>query len=65
MICVYDDCFNNVVTSKSGGDNGNMVTLPWLPFNNRLMELSYFWRSTTTMIDLNVYNACVFVLCKR
>ena len=41
MICVYDDCFNNVVTSKCGGDNGNMVTLPWLPFHNRLMKLSY------------------------
>jgi len=65
MICVYDDCFNNVVTSKKGGDNGNMVTLPWLPFHNRLMKLSYIWRSTTKMIDLNVYNTCVFVLCKR
>jgi len=65
MICVYDDCYNKVVTSKSGCDNGNMVTLPWLPFYNRLMELSYFWRSTTKMIDINVYNTCAFVLCKR
>jgi len=50
---------------KVGGDNGNMVMLPWLPFHNRLMKLSYFWRSTTKMIDLNVYSTCVFVLCKR
>ena len=57
MICVYSDCFNNVVTSKSGGDNGNiiMVMLPWLPFHNRLMKLSYFFRSTTKMIDHNKY----------
>jgi len=39
---------------KVGGDNVNMVMLPWLPFQNRLMKLSYFWRSTTKMIDLNV-----------
>ena len=66
MIYVYDDCFDNVVTSKSvGGDNGNMIMLLWLPFHNRLMKLSYFWRSTTKMIDLNVYNTCGFVLCKR
>jgi len=67
MICVYDDCFNNVVTSKSGGggDNDNMVMLPWLPFHNSLMKQSYFWMSTTKMIDLNVYITCVFVLCKR
>jgi len=65
MILVYDDCFNNVVTLKSGGgDNSNMAMLPWLPFRNRLMKLSYFWRSTTKIIDLNVYNTCVFVLCK-
>jgi len=48
-----------------GADNGNMVMLPWLPFHNGLMKLSYFWRSTTKMIDLNVYSTCVFVLCKR
>ena len=65
MICVYDDCLNNVMKSKSGGDNSNMVTLPLLPFHNRLMKLSYFWRSSTKMIDLNVYTNCVFVLCKR
>jgi len=50
---------------KVGGDNGNMVTLPWLPFHNRLMKLSYVWRSTTKMVDLNVYNTCVFALCNR
>ena len=62
MICVlYDDCFHNV-TSKVGGDIGIMVMLPWLPFHKRLMKLSYFWRSITKMIDLNVYNTCVFVL---
>ena len=54
MIRVYDDCFNNVVTSKSGGggDDGNMVMLPWLPFHNRLMKLSYFWRCTTRWLIL-------------
>ena len=41
-----------------GGDNGNMAMLPWLPFHNRLMKMSYVWRSTTKMIDLNVYNTC-------
>jgi len=49
---------------KVGGDNGNMAMLPWLPFRNRLMKLSNFWRSTTKMIYLNVYNTCVFVLWK-
>ena len=65
MIRVYDDCFNNVVTSKGGGDNGNMIMLPWLPFYNRFIKLSNFWRYTTKMINLNGYNNCVFVLCKR
>ena len=65
MIWVYDNCFNNVVTSISGGDNGNMAMLPWLPFHNRLMKMSYVWRSTTKMIDLNVYNTCVFVFRKK
>jgi len=66
MILVYDDCSNNIVTSKVGrGDNGNMAMLPWLQFHNRLMKLSIFPRSTTKMIDLNVNNTCVFLLCKR
>ena len=67
MIWVYDNCFNNVVTSKSGGggDNGNMAMLPWLPFHNRFVKLSYFRRSTTKMIDLKVYNTCVFVFRKK
>jgi len=34
MIWVYDDSFNNVVTSKSGAHIGNMALLPWLPFHN-------------------------------
>jgi len=52
MIGVYDDCFNNVVTSKSGGDIDNMAVLPWLPFHNRWMKLSYFSRSTTKWLLL-------------
>ena len=47
-----------------GGDNGNMFMLPWLPCHNRLMKLSYFWRSTTKMIELNIYNTCVLYFVK-
>ena len=45
--------------------DGNIAMLPWLPFRNRSMKMSYFLRSTTKMFYLNVYNTCVFVLCKR
>jgi len=50
---------------KVGGDYGNMAMLPWLPFHNRLMKLSYVRQSTTKMIDFNVYNFCFFVFCKK
>jgi len=50
---------------KVGSDNGNMAMLPWLPLHNRLMKLSYFWRSTTKMIDLNANITCVFVFLKK
>jgi len=43
-----------MTASISGGDNGNMGMLPWLPFHNRLMKLSNCWWSTAKMIDLNV-----------
>jgi len=64
MIWVRDNCVNNVVSLKSGGDECNIAMLSWLPFHNRLMKLFNFWSFTTKMIDIYDCNTGVFVFCE-